>query len=197
MKIKYTKTATFLFPLIDIPRSTFDCKILYPNGNIKYDTRFLNAYLGDISVLQYKENHVFVTVRNFRDKNFDEFYLNVTSHKNYKDSYEKERVLVLIFEVSPEFISDYHLVLQGLYSKISDKAKGLIMKNFYFSGKPVGVPMILQKAMVMKQHWDSVVGDPGIGDQDVYSKIVREEELLSDNTIRALNIGKITTSVSH
>jgi hypothetical protein len=40
---KFTKTATFLFPLLNIPKNIFDCNIKDTWGRVKYTSRFINA----------------------------------------------------------------------------------------------------------------------------------------------------------
>ena len=119
MNIKYTKSATFIFPLLEIPRTVFSCEVKHPNGRIKYNTRFLNAYLKDDNIVHYKKDHVFLLLRNYRDINFDKFYNELISFSNYVDDYEKDEFLIAVFMIPDSTKSDYELIIDGKYSQIS------------------------------------------------------------------------------
>ena len=58
--VKYTKTATFLFPLLGIPKAIFSCNVKNTFGTTMFTTRFYNAYIGDCKVDNYKEGFVFI-----------------------------------------------------------------------------------------------------------------------------------------
>ena len=180
---KFTKTATFLFPLLNIPKSLFDCNILDPWGRIKFRSRFLNAYLHDSNITKYNnKDYIFLLIRNYRDTEFDKFYNIIQSFPNYIDDYELKGCLVLVFSVPTDFIPDYNLILKGLYSEVSPEAKKLILKNNYFSGKIFTLPLIMNKAKVLKDSWEERLSNPGsiadLKDQEVWPIISCSNEIL-------------------
>ena len=87
--MKFTKTATFLFPLLNVPKSLFDCNILDSWGRLKHKSRFLNCYLKNDTISKYKEeNYMYIVVRGYRDTDFDKFYTNLLSYPNFIDYFE-------------------------------------------------------------------------------------------------------------
>ena len=96
--MKYTKTATFLFPLLNVPKSLFDCYILDSWGRVKYKTRFLNCFLKNLTIGKYqKDNYLHILVRNYRDTDFDKFYSTIQAFPNYIDDYDLDNCLIFYF----------------------------------------------------------------------------------------------------
>lgn len=192
---KFTKTATFLFPLLNIPKSLFDCNIKDTWGRLKYSTRFINAYLLDESINRYQEGHVFILILNYQDKDFDVFYSTITAFPNYVDHYEKNEYLVLIFSIPQENFEDFSLLLQGAYSKISSDAKKLILSNNFYHGKPFTLPLILNKADVLKESWEdrlSLVNEhinspANLYDQEVWPILDLDKECLTDEALKVID----------
>jgi len=187
-EIKFTKTATFIFPLLNISKNLFDCNILDPWGRIKFNSRFLNAYLQDQNIEKYNnQNYVFILVRGYRDAEFDKFYSTIQAFPNYVDDYEIQDCIVLVFSIPTNYQKDYELILNGIYSEISPEAKKLILTNNYFSGKIFTLPLILTKATVLKQSWEERLSNPGsiadLKDQEVWPIITFEKEILDKNII--------------
>lgn len=185
-KNKFTKTATFLFPLLNIPKSLFECNILDPWGRVKFRSRFLNAYLKDSNITEYNnKGNIFLLIRDYRDVEFDKFYSTIQSFPNYIDDYEVRGCLVLVFSVPTDFIPDYNLIIKGLYSEVSSEAKKLILGNSYFSGKIFTLPLIMNKAKVLKDSWEERLSNPGsiadLKDQEVWPIISCEREILDSS----------------
>ena len=67
------------------------------------------------------------------------------------------------------------------------------MKNFFFTGKPTAIPLILNKNRSLKESWESKLHHPGIGfvadlgEQEVWSIILREEEGLATEHLQTLS----------
>lgn len=185
-KNKFTKTATFLFPLLNIPKSLFDCNILDPWGRVKFRSRFLNAYLKDSNITKYNDKgNIFLLVRDYRDVEFDKFYSTIQSFPNYIDDYEVRGCIILVFSVPSDFVPDYNLIIKGLYSEVSAEAKKLILGNSYFSGKIYTLPLIMNKAKVLKDSWEERLSNPGsiadLKDQEVWPIISCEREILDSS----------------
>jgi hypothetical protein len=165
--VKFTKTATFLFPLLDIPKVLFECNIKDRFGRTKHSDRFLNAYLTDTNVSRYnKDTNIFVVIRNYRDVDFDRFYSTIQAFPNYVDDYDNKECLVLVFKVPEKNLADYNLLRQGQYSKVSNNAKKLILANNYYTGKAFTLPLILNKANALKESWEDRLSFIG---KDIYS----------------------------
>lgn len=186
--VKFTKTATFLFPLLGIPKKLFKCNILDRFGRLKYDNRFLNAYLKNTHIEKYDDkDYVFVVMRNYQDVDFDGFCKTLQAFPNYVDEYDVEDCLIMIFSVPEENQADFDLLKQGQYSKISVRCRDLILANNYFFGQIHTLPLILTKAKVLKEMWETRLSEVNsiadLGNQEVWSIINMEEETLSKEVL--------------
>lgn len=201
-EIKFTKTATFLFPLLQIPKSLFDCDIRDRFGRLKYSTRFINAYLEDETINKYKSNdqidYVFVVVRSYQDVDFNTFYSTAQALTNYVDDYEFKGCCILVFSVPNERKEDFHLIKNGRYSEVSTDGKRLILANNFFSGKVFTLPLILNKAEVLKTSWEDrltfigkdIYSPADLGDQEVWPIIDNVKEVLTKEVITEIHIQK-------
>lgn len=193
----FTKTATFLFPLLDIPKQLFQCEIKDSFGRLKHTNRFLNAYLEDCCIEKYKSNseidYVFILVRNYRDVEFEKFYEKLVSVCNYIDDYEHQTCLVFVFKIPQDNIYDFTLLKNGKYSEITKQAKDLILKNHFFSGKPSTLPLILNKAEVLKLSWEErltfigpdIYSPADLTDKEVWPIINMSKEILTEEIIES------------
>lgn len=201
-EIKFTKTATFLFPLLQIPKSLFDCDIRDRFGRFKHNTRFVNAYLEDNVIEKYKSNeettYVFVVVRSYQDVDFSTFYSTIQALTNYVDDYEYKGCFVIVFSVPKETKADFDLIINGGYSQVSTEAKRLILANNFFSGKVFTLPLILNKAEVLKNSWEErltfigkdIYSPANLEDQEVWPIIDDAKEILTKEIITEIHIQK-------
>lgn len=118
---KYNKTTVFLYPLLGIPMNFFKSS----SGK----TRYLNSYLYDLDIADYKTHHVFVLIDNYQDAEFTEFEKKLRTLNNYVTDYDilGGRYSVKVFKIPDEFIGDYELFLKGKYSQFSQSAKDRVM----------------------------------------------------------------------
>mgnify|MGYP001161243549 FL=1 len=186
--MKFTKTATFLFPLLNVPKSLFDCHITDSWGRLKYKSRFLNAYLKNDTISKYKEeNYIYVLARGYRDTDFDKFYTTVQAFPNFVDDYDIKECTVFIFSIPTDYINDFNLIINGKYSEVTANGKKLILANHYFSGKSYTLPLILNKAIVLKESWEERLSNPGsiahLYDQEVWPIINNKTEILTNEVI--------------
>lgn len=191
-EMKFTKTATFLFPLLDVPKVLFDCSIKDRFDRIKYNTRFLNAYIKNTTISKYSEDdNIFILVRNYRDVDFDKFYSTLQSFPNYVDDYDNKECLVFVFKVPTKNLPDFNLIKRGLYSEVSAEGKKLIMSNNFYTGKAFTLPLILNKAGVLKDSWEERLSNPGsiadLGDQEVWPILNEADEELNENVMNSFN----------
>lgn len=190
--VKFTKTATFLFPLLDIPKVLFECDIRDRFGRIKYSTRFLNAYLKNSTISKYNDDdYIFVVVRSYRDVDFDKFYSTIQTFPNYVDDYDDKECLILVFKVPQNNLNDFNLIINGQYSKVSAEGKKLIMTNNFYTGKAFTLPLILNKANALKESWEDRLSNPGsiadLGDQEVWPILNMEDEELNEIILKSFN----------
>lgn len=182
--VKFTKTATFLFPLLEIPKNLFICDVKSTFGKQMFTQRFLNAYLSDDRVTKYNnQGYIFLIVRNFRDLDFDTFYSTMIAFPNYVDDYDNRDHLTLVYSVPDTQKNNFDLILQGKYSEIDAAGKKLILSNNFFSGKPMTLPLILNKALALKVSWEERLSNPQspayLYDQEVWPIINQEEEIIT------------------
>lgn len=194
--MKFTKTATFLFPLLNIPKVLFECNIKDRFGRTKYSDRFLNAYLSDKIVPKYNnENNIFIVVRNYRDVDFDRFYSTIQAFPNYVDDYDNKECLILVFKVPDKNLEDFMLLKHGQYSQISNDAKKLILANNYYTGKAFTLPLILNKANALKDSWEErltfigkdIYSPADLGEQEVWPILNEADEVLDETIINSFN----------
>ena len=193
-RTKFTKTATFLFPLLNIPKSMFECSIKDPWGRLKYTNRFINAYCVNSSITKYSNDednkYVHVVIENYQDVDFETFYSTITAFPNYVDDYDNQDCMVLIFRVPDEYVEDYNLIMNGKYSEVSQEAKKLILGNNFYTGKPFTLPLILNKSTVLKDSWEERLSNPGsevdLGTQEVWPILNIEKEELSNKVLNSL-----------
>lgn len=186
--IKFTKTATFLFPLLGIPKEIFKCNVLDNWGRLKFDNRFLNAYLKNSCIDKYNDkDYVFIVMRNFQDVDFDGFCKTLQAFPNYVDEYDVHDCLVMVFSVPEVNQEDFTKVKNGQYSKVSIRCRDLILANNFFTGKISTVPLILTKAKVLKDMWEARLTEKdsiaNLGEQEVWAIIDVEKETLSKEVI--------------
>lgn len=203
--MKYTQTATFLFPLVNVPKQLFRCDV---QSNFKrriMTTRFLNAYMWDKD-LEFEQNYgpyVFVVVKPYRDSNYEQFHSTITALSTYVDEYWKGDYIVMIFKVPEENMEHYRTIREGRYSELTAEGKTLVLKNNYFKMDPNLLPRILNKCAELKASWERAISAPHpdsrydstvlLGDAEVWSRIDKEKEGLSDEILKNLgNTPKLT-----
>jgi hypothetical protein len=195
---KFTKTATFLFPLLNIPKHTFSCNIKNSYNKVIYKSRFINAYLHDDKLSHRDDDHVYLLLENYQDPDFVNFYSKLTSFSNYIDDYESNGYLVAIYNVPEKNKKDYWLILEGKYSKIQDSSKELIINNYYYHGAKMTLQLVLSKSDILKATWEeklsfisSNINSPAdLKDQEVWSKIIYGEQILTNETFTELKVLK-------
>jgi len=190
--MKYTKTSSFLFPLLEIKKSIFACEVNDTFERSILRTRFINAYLQDtlLAGSSYNEGaFLMILLNSYQDPNFDSFYTTMTAFPNYKDDYERGDNMVMIYEIPERRTFDYEILLQGKYSKITVGSKKLIMDNAFFHSMN-SLPSILSKGVDFKEHWERTLSNPGINytahlnDQEVWSAIDEKEEIITNEILK-------------
>lgn len=195
--VKYTKTATFLFPLLEIPKEVFRCNVINSFGKTVMTTRFLNSYLmsDDLQNSIYNSDpYIFLIIKPYQDINFDKFYEHLTTHSSYIDEYEKLNYIIMIFKIPDDYLEDYDKLISGEYSKISETTESLIIKNAFFSSDNYVLPLIFNKAKKLKLLWEKKLSfvAPGVnspvdlGNQEVWGILDKQKETLTEKILKDL-----------
>lgn len=193
----FTKTATFIFPLLNISKSLFYCKVYNSFNKLILSNRFINAYLSDNSIekYNYKEGYIFLHINNYQDKDFQSFYDTLCSFPNYIEDYENNNNLIFVFKIPNESFNDYTLLLNGKYSLISVKAKQLIISNNYYTGDAEYIPLYLSKSVKVKEMWEIRLSSPNsivdLENQEVWSKINPKKEIITKEILKSISKSKI------
>jgi hypothetical protein len=195
MNPSYSRSATFLFPLLEVPKNLFECSVKSVFNKILFTNRFLNTYLYDKEIDNYRENYLFLLVRNYRDVNFDLFYSSIIAYPNYIEDYEVGECIVFIFSIPEKFKKDYNLILEGKYSLISEEAKKRIVLESFYNFEPILIPLILNKDSSLKNYWENKlsyfskdINSPAdLANQEVFPIIDRKKEILSKEIYNLYN----------
>ncbi len=180
-KKKYTRTATFLFPLLGVPRSLFIVE-QPKNGRTLRQSLFCNAYLSVVGHVSRERGIIYVLMRNPQNNEVESELLNAfRACNNYRSHFQIKGYTILVFKIRDAFMKDYELILKGNYSSVSQGAKNMIFQHHFFSGKPHVLPLIMNKAKVLKEAWEERL-DAKINNQEVWPIMQRAKEtlLLSD-----------------
>jgi hypothetical protein len=185
-KLKYTKTSTFIFPLLNIPKKLFYCDVTNIFNKPILSNRFINAYLINplMTKYNYLEGFITVHINNHQDIHFKAFYDTLGSLANYVEDYEVNDNLFFVFKIEDVFINDYHILLQvgAGYSLIKKEAKSIILKNYFFHGEPSHLPLILNKSTFLRDSWNERL-NCDIGEQEVWGMIQPHKETLDVSKI--------------
>jgi len=145
-------------------------------------------------ISKYDGDYIFLVIKNYRDVNFDTFYSTLTAFPNYIDDYDCNDCFVSVFKPSEACQEDFELLKNGLYSQVSKRSKALILQNNFWSGKsPDTISHILGKNVELKEAWEQRLScdpnkfiDVDLGDQEVWSKPIIEQETLSKEVLSTL-----------
>ena len=176
-KKEYTKTTTFLFPLLGIPVLLF---------KTKKGSRLVNCFLNDVKISKYKENCVFVVVDNFQDVDFVKFEKELEAHSNFQTAYDilDGKYSVKVFKVLDEFAGDYSKFLDGKYSKFSEAAKDKVI-NSNFKGENF-LNHIFTKSPEARKILEESLGLELPTQAEVYGIYSVEKEVLNVKTLKML-----------
>lgn len=131
---KYSKTALFLLPMVELSvRSRLVSKYLK------------NAFINDIGIEHDFRNPIFVLfkVKNLRERDWQDLCKAIITKELIKDYFVMDyyvgmkdgyHLVMYVFEVPDKYIKDYHLFQQGKYSLISEDYKAKFPEKILGSG---------------------------------------------------------------
>tara|TARA_R110001606_G_scaffold365323_2_gene520132 strand:+ start:3356 stop:3952 length:597 start_codon:yes stop_codon:yes gene_type:complete len=172
--IKPTKTVDFIFPLTGYSKSDLDPYLV-------------NAYLGDISLLDWDKNspNVFVLLKFSKHIHFYNLEKELEKDKYFNTSYSlfRGRYIMLVFTIKEQFIRDIKKFMFGKYSKFSKSAKTLIMKN-----RSATSPMksILSKDKSLRDYWEKRLNAELPLESEVWPIVEYDKELFNKSDFKEL-----------
>lgn len=182
MKVKKTITSIFMVPTLKINKSI-----------LEDDEIFINAYVEDVNrEVQYKDAVYllfkptdFRTFNIFVNGEYDRLSAKLIEDYDYDDGF-----VVLVYELDPEFSSDFDLIRQGKYSKTSKdfqelfpKVKKLI-KNGKHRDEISLAHQIFKKTDNLREYWEEKIGQDLPEDMEVWAKFDLESEKLDIDKIK-------------
>lgn len=176
-KKTYTRTATFLFPLLGIYKSIFnvDNQVIGGKSN---DSLFYNAYLSLVGHVSRGSGTVyFLLEAEWNPKAANRLTELLSGYKNYREHFQVGGYIIFVFTVLDQYMRDYELILEGKYSLVSNAGKNIIFQNHFFSGKPHVLPLIMNKSSALKVAWEERL-DAQINNQEVWPILQKKKETL-------------------
>ena len=103
-----------------------------------------------------------------------------------------------VYSVPPSQKENFDLIINGKYSELDAAGKKLILSNSFFSGKPMTLPLILNKATALKVSWEErlslvnehVYSPAYLYDQEVWPIINQRDEVLSPDKLEFFTTSK-------
>ena len=152
MNRTYTKTATFLVPLLGIPKKVFSTSKL-SDKSVPFKW-FHNAYLQINNEKTVAEGIIYLVLDGSKPGLLDGLLKHIKK-TNYSQYHGTKGVYhILETRVKREFIEDYNMILAGHYSRISVKGKKAIIRYNFFDDGPVRLSQILQRSIRLKRAWE-------------------------------------------
>jgi len=183
------KTSEFLTPLLGISKEVFYAVPKNNFGNRVFNTRYINAYLRDTFIDDYREGHIFILHRNYQDSKYSQFDANIRNYPNFVKSYEicNSKFGVKIFKIPDTYLKDYNYIKNGKYSKISDNTLELIMENTYGDDKTaIKVRQIVKKSPILKEAIENRLTVTLKKEEELWGKFTQEDILLSQALRRCI-----------
>ena len=159
-----TKTNTYLTPILGK-----DYKFFSTEGHL------INSYISE------DYNSLYLKYRFSNTESFTELDKNLTNHSLYaKDINTNKYFISYKFTVPITFKEDVQLILDGKFSKVSNKLKKQILK-FYNAPKDSHITGVLYKTKEKKKYLEQILGVSIPDDIDLDSKPDLQLELWKDD----------------
>ena len=164
--VPLTKSLDFVLPLTGYSRS-------------ELSPYLINAYLGDVDLLDWDTNSpdIFVLLKFSGDINFYNLEKSLEKHDMFNTSYSLLRgeFIMFVFTLT-KFKQDLKLFRKGKYSKFSQPAKTLILRN-----RSANSPMksVLFKEESLREYWENRLDAVLPENSELWSRMEENEELLT------------------
>lgn len=176
-----TDTTIFLMPVLDINRSKMELH------------KFMDSFLDDVSRDVHHEDSIYILFKPDNLEEFEEFleqekerYKEIVDDYDYIGGY-----VIVVYKFPKEFLPDMQLILEGKYSKTSNKFKNKFLQVIRIvdeSGQRNEHPslqwMIFKKADAIRESWAQDFEIYLDGESEVWSRPDMEREVLDIDKIR-------------
>ena len=123
-KPEYNLTTNFALPLLGWRKSMFEPYLV-------------NTYILHEGIEHFQTDHIFVLLKESMDEKYKKLESTIIAHRSHVSQYyvdDKNEYTMHVFKFVDEVLPDYHLFLEGKYSKMSAGAKALIQKSSKIGG---------------------------------------------------------------
>ena len=180
MNRRYTKTATFLVPLLGVPKKAFFSPEL--NGRSVPFRLLHNAYLQINNETTVAEGVIYLVLDGSEPCLLQDLLRRIKK-ANYSQYHKmKGHYHILAARVKPEFIQDYNLILAGHYSSISVSGRKAIIQSNLFDDGPIRLGQILARSPRLRRAWEKEL-KTNLGMQEVWPILELENETLNLDSI--------------
>tara|TARA_R100000406_G_scaffold95954_2_gene91918 strand:+ start:1549 stop:2142 length:594 start_codon:yes stop_codon:yes gene_type:complete len=172
--VKPTKTVDFALPLLGYSKRDLDPYLV-------------NAYLGDVSMLDWdlESPDIFVLLKFSGAKHFYDLEKELEQDPNFKTSYSlfRGKYIMFVFTIGPTFIDDFNKFIDGKYSEFSHPAKIRIMRH---RNPNSPMPLILDKDQVLRQYWEKKLDAELPQKSEVWPIVNKDDELFDKSEFKEL-----------
>jgi hypothetical protein len=157
-KVKYNLTTALALPLLGWKKAM-------------YKPYLVNAYIKHEGIDRFDKNHLFVLLKWEANEDYKKVEKVLTSSKFCASYYSPDRdgnLMMFVMKVPKSLREDYYKFLDGQYSKMSKRAKNIIMESSVPGGK---IYRILYKEKSLKEEMEEKVGQPLDDSLEVYSSV--------------------------
>lgn len=164
-----TKTTNFILPLLGLPISA-------------YRPFLVNAYLDSLEVRNDSEYSIQIMLRFYGSSSFVNIEKQILNMEGFQNSYTlyDGKFIVYMVDIPEELKPDYDKILMGKYSRVSQKAKSLILEGRHSASS---MPKVLSKSPELRKYWEkklSIKGSPvNLKDQEVWPILDLRQEVFS------------------
>lgn len=156
--IKHTKVSNFCLPMFGLAVKDFNKKLL-------------NAYIDG-------ENNFYVVVLNNKDDDkVEKLLIALSDNENFLESYDDDNGNELVFKlkIADKHLDDYHKILNGNYSEISNDYKALLTSDKYYKVTyyPLNEAPVIINGQVASTMWETLF--PSIKKKEIVAKYYNVE----------------------
>jgi len=172
MSIKLTNTSKFLLRPLDI----LDIgEALTETSRLHKEFGFINAYLAENTHVNSVENPIYLVFKPEDSWRFLQFLEKEYEKGHLVDDYNIDEYTILVYEYPKQFVNDYHLVIKGEYSKVSEKFINKFPSNTA-NKYPSFAYMVYTKDPRMKAMWERDLDMDITDDIELWKKFDMNEE---------------------
>ena len=167
MKIAYNITTIFALPLLGWQR-----KMLEPY--------LVNAYIKHEGVEHFQEDHIFILLKESTDKKYKKVEDTLIENKHHVSQYyvdNDNEYVMHVFKCPDIMLPDYKLFYEGKYSRMSNKAKDLVLASSKVGGITTKV---LSRSKELAKIQEKKIGQELSAEEEVWSSIHDKNNIIKE-----------------